>query len=72
MAGTWVRTADGQLVNLDLCSRVHVEDRAGEEVLVAFEPVRNGTYELARFQRGEEARSALDALAQRIGALPAG
>ena len=69
MTSTWVRTADGQLVNLGMCSRVHVEEHVGGDVsLVAFEPLRNGSYVLARFARIEEAVGALESLAQRIGA----
>lgn len=69
MTGTWVHSMDGQLVNLALCSRVHVEDLGGDVRLVAFEPRRNGHYVLARFTRTEDAVTALEALAGRLGAV---
>ncbi|MDP9398846.1 MAG: hypothetical protein M3P96_13995 [Actinomycetota bacterium] len=64
-----MHSTDGQLVNLALCSQVHVEDLAGDVTLVAFEPRRNGHYVLARFTRTEDAVAALEGLPGGLGAV---
>lgn len=65
MASRWVRTIEGQLVNLDRCARVYVEQNSQGFALIAFAP-GPAHHVLVRVADRRAAEAALDKLAEAL------
>lgn len=68
MSNRWVRSVDGQLVNLDRCVRVYLQEEGTGYSLVAFAP-GPAHHVLARLPNRDEALAALDRLSGALEAL---
>ena len=69
MASRWVHGVDGQLINLDRCTRIAVEKQSAQFAVVAFAPAPLH-YVLARLPTRELAEEALQRLAGILQAAP--